>query len=71
VDLEITPEPSEDERQAILEALCLEAAAEGEPGQWRRPALEPTHLKRWPDLGARRDAAGDAERRRSHDGSIG
>jgi hypothetical protein len=41
VDLEITPEPSEAERQAIVEALRLEAAAESEPGPWRRSALEP------------------------------
>jgi hypothetical protein len=39
VDLEITPEPSEDERQAIVEALRLEAAAELEPSPWRREGI--------------------------------
>ncbi|HYY03152.1 MAG TPA: hypothetical protein VE736_04640 [Gaiellaceae bacterium] len=39
--VEITPEPSEEERQAILEALRLEADAESDPTLWRRAALEP------------------------------
>jgi hypothetical protein len=41
VDLEITPEPSEEERQAILEALRLEAETELEPTPWRRIGLAP------------------------------
>ena len=38
--VEVKPEPSEDERQAILEALKSEQAA-GQPAPWRRAGLEP------------------------------
>jgi len=41
VAVEITPEPSEEERQAILRALELEAEAGDEPTPWRRVGLEP------------------------------
>lgn len=41
MDLEITPEPSEAERRAIVEALRLEAETEREPTPWRRAGLEP------------------------------
>jgi hypothetical protein len=42
VAVEITPEPSEEERQAILRALELERAEADEPTPWRRVGLEPT-----------------------------
>jgi hypothetical protein len=41
VDLEILPEPSDEERQAIREALRVEAEKEREPTPWRRAALDP------------------------------
>jgi hypothetical protein len=41
VDVEIYPEPTEEERQAILLALGLEAAEAGTPTPWRRAGLEP------------------------------
>jgi hypothetical protein len=41
VAIEITPEPSEEERQAILRALELERAEGEEPTPWRRAGLEP------------------------------
>jgi hypothetical protein len=41
VDLEILPEPTEEERRAIVEALRLEAEEEREPLPWRRRGLEP------------------------------
>jgi hypothetical protein len=41
VDVEITPEPSEAERQAILRALELERDEAREPAPWRREALGP------------------------------
>ena len=40
MDLEITPEPSDDERQAIVEALRLDEETEREPTPWRGVALE-------------------------------
>jgi hypothetical protein len=40
VDVEITPEPTEAERQAILAALRLDADVDDEPSPWRRAALE-------------------------------
>ena len=39
--VEITPEPSEEERQAILRALELEREEADGPTPWRRKALEP------------------------------
>jgi hypothetical protein len=39
--VEITPEPSEEERQAILRALELERDEADEPSPWRRVGLEP------------------------------
>jgi hypothetical protein len=39
VAVEITPEPSEDERQAILRALELEREELDEPTPWRRVGL--------------------------------
>jgi hypothetical protein len=42
VAVEITPEPSEEERQAILRALELERAEADDPTPWRRVGLEPT-----------------------------
>jgi hypothetical protein len=41
VDVEVTPEPSEDERQAILEALEEEDVADLAPSPWRRAGLGP------------------------------
>jgi hypothetical protein len=47
VELEITPEPDEDERRAIIAALAQEAQGRGPYGStWRRDsiaeAIEPT-----------------------------
>jgi hypothetical protein len=42
VAVEITPEPSEEERQAILRALELDREEADEPTPWRRVGLEPT-----------------------------
>jgi hypothetical protein len=39
--VEITPEPSEEERRAILEALAAEEAETAAPSPWRAAALEP------------------------------
>lgn len=39
--VEITPEPTEDERHAILRALELEREETDEPTPWRRVGLEP------------------------------
>lgn len=39
--LEITPEPSEEERQAVLAALEEEEADGGKPSPWRRAGLGP------------------------------
>jgi hypothetical protein len=41
VAVEITPEPSEEERQAILRALELERQDAAEPTPWQREGLEP------------------------------
>jgi hypothetical protein len=41
VAVEITPEPSEEERDAILRALELEAEEADDPSPWRRVGLEP------------------------------
>jgi hypothetical protein len=41
VAVEITPEPSEEERRAILLALELERDEADEPSPWRRVGLEP------------------------------
>ena len=41
VDVEITPEPTEDERRAILEALEVEALTALAPSPWRRAGLGP------------------------------
>jgi hypothetical protein len=41
MDVEITPEPTEDERRAILEALEKEHRAAAAPSPWRRAALGP------------------------------
>jgi hypothetical protein len=40
VAVEITPEPSEQERQAILQGLELEREEADEPTPWRRAALD-------------------------------
>jgi hypothetical protein len=39
--LEISPEPTEDERRAILEALAAEDAESAAPAPWRALALGP------------------------------
>jgi hypothetical protein len=39
VDVEITPEPSEEEREAILKALQLEEQEAAPPTPWRAAAL--------------------------------
>jgi len=41
VDVEIKPEPTEDERRAILEALEREGGAAVAPSPWRRAGLGP------------------------------
>jgi hypothetical protein len=41
VDVEITPEPTEDERRAILEALDEERLTALAPSPWRRTGLGP------------------------------
>jgi hypothetical protein len=41
VDVEITPEPTEDERRAILEALEEERLTALVPSPWRRAGLGP------------------------------
>jgi hypothetical protein len=41
VDVEITPEPTEEERCAILEALEAEGRASPAPSLWRRAGLGP------------------------------
>lgn len=49
--VEITPEPSEEERRAILKALELEQAEADEPTPWRRVGLDPADdggSERWP-----------------------
>src|SRR5207244_5626938 len=40
VDVQITPEPSPEEREAILQALAEERADEAEPSPWRAAALD-------------------------------
>ena len=41
MDVEITPEPTEDERRAILEALEKEGLTDLAPSPWRRAGLGP------------------------------
>jgi len=41
VDVEITPEPTEDERRAILEALEEEGLTARAPSPWRQAGLGP------------------------------
>jgi len=41
MDVEITPQPTEDERQAILEALADEAQVDPAPTSWHRAGLGP------------------------------
>jgi hypothetical protein len=41
VDVEITPEPTEDERRAILEALEEERLTARTPSPWHRAGLGP------------------------------
>jgi hypothetical protein len=41
VDVEITPEPSDEERRAILAALDAEASDSAPPSPWLRQALGP------------------------------
>ena len=41
MDVEITPEPTEDERRAILEALDEERLTALAPSPWRRAGLGP------------------------------
>jgi hypothetical protein len=48
VAVEITPEPSEAERQAILRALELERGEVDEPTPWRRVALDEGEAT-WPE----------------------
>jgi hypothetical protein len=40
MDVDIKPEPTPEERQAILEALAAEAEVEHELSAWQRAALE-------------------------------
>ena len=41
MDPEIVPEPSPEEREAILAALAADKPAADGPGAWGRAALEP------------------------------
>jgi hypothetical protein len=41
MDVEITPEPTEEERQAILRALELEGREAEPPSAWRQEGLGP------------------------------
>jgi hypothetical protein len=41
VDVEITPEPTDEERRAILAALDAEARDSAPPSPWQREALGP------------------------------
>jgi hypothetical protein len=41
MDVEITPEPNEQERRAILEALEEQARSAEAPSPWRRAGLGP------------------------------
>jgi hypothetical protein len=41
VDVQITPEPSDAEREAIVRALESEREEEGAPSPWRRAGLGP------------------------------
>jgi hypothetical protein len=40
VDLQILPEPTEEERRAIVEALRTEAAEGRAPSPWQRQSME-------------------------------
>ena len=50
--LEISPEPSETERQAIVRALELEAEQSAEPSPWREAGLGPERQDDEPQAGA-------------------
>jgi hypothetical protein len=52
MDVEITPEPSEEERRAILEALREDERQESAPTPWRRAALGPGPEEEAPDQAA-------------------
>jgi hypothetical protein len=52
MDVEITPEPTPDERRAILEALEEERRATAEPSPWRRAGLGPGPDKEADQAGA-------------------
>jgi hypothetical protein len=41
VDVQITPEPTPEEREAILRALGEERAEEAQPAPWRKSGLVP------------------------------
>jgi hypothetical protein len=50
--LEITPEPTEEERKAILEALAAEEAQAAPPSPWRAAGLGPGPEEDEPQAGA-------------------
>jgi hypothetical protein len=50
--VEITPEPSEQERKAILEALAADEARTAAPSPWRAAALGPGAEQDEPQAGA-------------------
>lgn len=50
--VEISPEPSEEERKAILEALAAEAAETAAPSPWRAAGLGPGPDEEEPQAGA-------------------
>src|SRR5256885_10135608 len=50
--LEISPEPSETERKAIVRALELEAEQSAEPSPWREAGLGPERPEDEPQAGA-------------------
>jgi hypothetical protein len=50
--LEISPEPSEEERRAILEALAEEEAHSAAPSPWRAAGLGPGPEDEEPQAGA-------------------
>ncbi len=50
--VEISPEPSEEERKAILEALAVEQAQAAAPTPWRAAGLGPGPEDEEPQAGA-------------------
>jgi hypothetical protein len=58
VDVEITPEPTEEERAAILRALELEASEHPERSPWWEAGLEPPDEDGYATTPSRRQSCG-------------